>query len=111
MKRIVASFAVTYAFFFSLGSICLLNLAGIMLASAIDGGVINEYPRFIPFCYLIGFVALIALVVCFILNKKHALNLRFTGKVWAIELISAFAASIPMMALWDLLFDFLQKTF
>ena len=109
MKRIASIFAAAYALFFSLGLTCLLNLAGIIFASAIDGGVIDEYPRFVPFCYVIGLLSLISLAVCFVLNKKLALKLGFTGKVWAIELICAFAASIPMVALWDMLFGFLQK--
>lgn len=111
MKRTVSIFVAIYALFFSLGLTCLLNLAGIMLASTIDGGVIDEYPRFLSFCYVIGLLALIALVVCFVLNKKYASRSGFTGKVWAIQFICAFAVSIPMVALWDILFNFLQKAF
>ena len=111
MKKIVPAFAAAYALFFSLGLTCLLNLAGMMFASAIDTGVVDEYPRFIPFCCVIGFLALVALVVCFVLNKKIASKSVFTGKAWAIQFICAFAASIPMVALWDILFNFLQKAF
>ena len=109
MKRIASIFAAAYALFLSLGWTCLLNLAGIIFASAIDGGVIDEYPRFIPFCYAIGIFALISLVACFALNIKSASKSGFTRKSWAIEFICAFAASIPMAALWDMLFDLLQK--
>ena len=54
MKRTVSIFAAAYALFLSLGLTCLLNLAGIIFASAIDGGMIYEYPRFVSFCYIIG---------------------------------------------------------
>ena len=109
MKRIASIFAAAYALFLSLGLTCLLNLVGIIFASAIDGGVIDEYPRFIPFCYIIGVLSLISIVVCFVLNIKSASKSGFTGKVWAIEFICAFAASFPMAALWEMLFGFLQK--
>ena len=109
MKRTASIFAAAYALFLSLGWTCLLNLAGIIFASAIDGGVIDEYPRFVSFCYAIGSFALISIVVCFVLNIKSASKSGFTRKSWAIEFICAFAASFPMAALWEMLFGFLQK--
>ena len=109
MKRTVSIFAAAYALLFSLGLTCLFNLAGIIFASAIDGDVIYEYPRFIPFCYVVGLFSLISLVACFVLNKKIESKPDLTGKAWTIRLICAFAASIPMAALWDMLFSFLQK--
>ena len=109
MKRTVSIFAAAYALFLSLGLTCLLNLVGIIFASAIDGGIIYEYPRFVSFCYIIGVLSLISIVICFVLNIKSASKSGFTGKVWAIEFTCAFAASFPMAALWDMLFGVLQK--
>ena len=105
-------FAVTYAIFFSLGITCLLNLFGIAVAFGIDGKrVIEQYPRYIPFCLVVGFMSLIALFVIFMLNRKLSKKVAFSKKTWILEFLSAFVFSIPMVSLWIQLFAFLHKAF
>ena len=112
-KALVASlFAVIYAIFFSLGITCLVNLFGLAVAFGIDGKrVIAQYPRYIPFCLIVGFMSLIALFVIFVLNRKLSKKVTFSKKIWVLEFLCAFVFSIPMVPLWIQLFAFLQKAF
>ena len=112
MKKILLAlaFAVAYATFLSLGLECLLNLFGISMGIALDGSsAAKQYPRFIPFCLIVGFLALAALVGIFILNFKASDKYEFTKKIWVPQMIIAFFVSIPMIKPWEMLFDFLQK--
>lgn len=105
-------FTALYACSFSLGMTCLLQLLGVALGVAIDGSaVIRQYPRLIPFCFIVGFVCLTALIALAFLNAKFSKKLNYTKAVWIIQFICAFAASIPMIMLWERLFEFLQKVF
>ena len=113
MKKILLSiaFALSYAAFLSLGLECLLNLLGISMGIALDGSsVVKQYPRFIPFCLIVGFLALAALIGIFILNFKASEKYEFTKKIWWAQMIISVAISIPMIKPWEMLFDFLQKT-
>ena len=105
-------FTAAYACFFSLGTACLWQLFGVALGVAIDGrAVIRQYPRMIPFCLIVGLVCLTALIVLAFLNAKFSKRLDYTARVWIIQFICAFAASIPMIMLWERVFEFLQKVF
>ena len=105
-------FTALYACSFSLGMACLLQLLGVALGVALDGrAVIRQYPRLIPFCFIVGIVCLIALAVLAFLNAKFSKRLDYTARVWIIQFVCAFAASIPMIMLWERLFEFLQKVF
>ena len=105
-------FILAGATFLSLGIECLLNLLGLAMAISLDGpAVTKQYPRWIPFCILLGIVALLGLIVMLILNIKVFEKFRFTKSVWVFESVFAFVLSIPMIKLWEMLFDFLQKTF
>jgi len=42
-----------------------------------------------------------------IASEKNELDKR----LWTAELILAFVISLPMIKPWEMLFDFLQKTF
>lgn len=112
-KALLASlFAVMYAIFFSLGITCLWDLFCIAVAFGIDGKrVIAQYPRYIPFCLVVGFMSLIALFVIFMLNRKLSKKVTFSKKIWILEFLCAFVFSIPMAPLWIQLFAFLQKAF
>ena len=114
MKKVlfVSTFTVAYATFLSIGLECLLQLAGISMAIALDGrAVTKQYPRFIPFCAVVGLFSLAALVVTFIINFKVSEKINITKKLWCIQIISAILISPPMAMLWRTLFEFLQKTF
>ena len=93
---------------FSLGIECLLNLLSLSMAISLDSVV--KYPRFIPFCIVLGIVALLGLIAMLILNIKVSEKLGFTKTIWIFEYVIALVLSLPMIKLWEMLFDFLQKS-
>ena len=114
MKKyfLALTFVIAYATFLSIGLECLLNLLGFSMAISLDGPpVTKQYPRFIPFCSIVGIFALASIIVTFILNLKAFEKLGFTKKIWWMEIVIAFVISIPMIKPWEMLFEFLQKTF
>ena len=92
---------------FSLGIECLLNLLSLSMAISLDSVV--KYPKFIPFCIVLGIVALLGLVAMLVLNIKISEKLNFTKTIWIFEYVFVLALSLPMIKLWEMLFDFLQK--
>ena len=98
--------------FLSLGMECLLILLSLSMASSLAGtSVTEQYPRFIPFCVVLGIVALIGLIAVLVINIKASEKLNFTKTIWIFECILVFVLSLPVMKLWETLLDFLQKTF
>ena len=105
-------FTLLYAGFFSVGAKCLLDLLGCVMAMSLDGkSVAEQYPRYIPFCLVVGLLSLGALVLLAALNIKFRKKLKYNQTVWIIQFVCAFVISIPMIKVWELLFDFLQETF
>ena len=105
-------FAIAYAIFLSLGLECLLNLLGLSMAIALDGAAVTkQYPRFIPFCMIVGLVALVLLIATFVLNLKMSEKYGLTKKIWWIQSIFSLVISFSMVKVWELLFEFLQRTF
>ena len=92
---------------FSLGIECLLHLLSLSMAISLDS--VAKYPRFIPFCIVLGIVALLGFVVMFVLNIKASEKLSFTKTIWIFEYTLALVLSIPMIKIWEMLFEFLQK--
>ena len=81
MKKYFLAFAfpVAYATFLSIGFECMLNLLGMSVALSLDGPpVTKQYPRFIPFCSIVGIFALASIIVTFILNVRF--RFRLGGK-------------------------------
>lgn len=114
MKKILlaSAFIIAYAIFLSLGMECLLCLLGAAMAISLDSASVTaQYPRFIPFCIIVGILALVALVAIFVINIKASDRFGFTKKLWWAQMIIAVVISVPMIKLWETLFDFLQKTF
>ena len=103
----VILFVLVTAASLSLGIECLLNLLSISMAISLDSVV--KYPRFIPFCIVLGIVALLGLIVMFVLNIKASEKLNFTKSIWIFEYTLALVLSIPMIKIWQMLFEFLQK--
>ena len=93
---------------FSLGIECLLHLLSLSMAISLDS--VAKYPRFIPFCIVLGIVALLGFVVMFVLNIKASEKLNFTKTIWIFEYTLALVLSIPMIKIWEMLFEFLQKS-
>ena len=82
------------------------------MAISLDGAAVTkQYPRFIPFCIIVGILALVALVAVFVMNLKASDKFGFTKRHWWAQMIIAVLVSVPMIKLWETLFDFLQKTF
>ena len=112
-KTLVAlSFTAVYAVFLSLGFMCLLKLFGIYIAAMMfEISILGEYPRLIPFCVIVGFIALISLIALFVLNLKVAEKLEFSKGIWWIEMASATILSLLLVIPWGMLFEYLQKFF
>ena len=105
-------FTTVYAIFLSVGFTCLLNLLGCAMAISLDGNsVTGQYPRFIPFCLAVGIISLISLGLVWYLNFKLSEKMNYTNRKWTIQWICSVAVSFPMIKIWEMLFDFLQKTF
>ena len=103
----VILFVLANAAFFSLGIECLLNLLSLSMAISLDSVV--KYPKFIPFCIVLGIVALLGLVAMLVLNIKISEKLNLTKTIWIFEYALALVLSIPMIKIWETLFEFLQK--
>ena len=95
------------AAFLSLGMECLLNLLGLAMAISLDSS--PQYPRFIPLGIVCGIVALLGLIAMLILNIKLSEKLEYTKSVWIFEYIVTLILSVPIIKLWEMLFEFLQK--
>ena len=104
----VILFVLANAASLSLGIECLLNLLSLSMAISLDS--VEKYPRFIPFCLTLGIVALLGLVAMLILNIKISEKLNFTKTIWIFEYALALVLSIPMIKIWETLFEFLQKS-
>ena len=104
-------FSLAYSIFLSLGLTCLLRLFGMALALSLDGGIFSSYPRFIPFCIVLAFLCIIAIIFIVIFNVKVSEKLNYTKFVWCVQFISSFIIAFFTMRAWEIFFDYLQKTF
>ena len=105
-------FVIAYATFLSIGLECLLNLLGLSMAIALDGGAVTkQYPRFIPFCIAVGLFALLVLGLLAFFNIKHSEKLGYTKRLWIFQLVSVFVLSIPATEIWRMIFELLHKVF
>ena len=107
---IVALFATVYALLVGLGFECALNLLSLSFSVSIDSGTTTAYPRFTPFCKAVGFSSLVALVGAVVLNIKLSDRLEYTDNMWKIQTALAVVLTLPMVKLWELLFEYLQRT-
>lgn len=107
--RIIAFpiFTTLYALFLGFGLACLLRLLSVSVALSLDADIV----RSIPFYFVVGLFALIALIGIVILNIKCSEKLKYTEVFWIIQSICAFALSLPVAANCDELFVFLQEVF
>ena len=108
----ISLFALANAVFLGLGMECLLQLTGIAFAVSLDGKAVTaQYPRFVPFCCAVGFIALLGVIAIATANIKLAEKLNFSKKSIWLQYVCSFILSLPMIKLFEMLFDFLQKTF
>ena len=91
----------------SLGAVCFLNVAAITLTPF---GSTGSYPRFVPFCVIMGILAFVGWVLLTICNARHLLN-HDTYLRWKITLEVALTLLLTPagMWLWENLFSWLQR--
>ena len=95
------------ATFLGLGMACLLHLFGIVLGMSLDST--PRYPRFVPFCLFVGVAALLGLVLVFLWSAKNEERLELTKRIWLALYIGAVLLSLPMLGVWERVFDLLQE--
>ncbi|MBE6569046.1 MAG: hypothetical protein E7658_02360 [Ruminococcaceae bacterium] len=114
MKRtvLVIAFTLFYALSVSFGCICLLQILGIGLALSLDGGsVLLQYPRFLPFCAVTAILDFAVFCILVVLHTKAAAKFAFTKTICCLQIVSAVILALPLMELWDLVFDRLHIIF
>lgn len=96
-----------HAALISLGAVCFLNVAAIVLTPF---GSTGSYPRFLPFCVIVGILAFAAWVVLSIRNARHLLNhdTHLRRKI-ALEVVLTLILTLPGMWLWENLLSWLQR--
>ena len=112
MKKITNSiplilYTLGHAAVISLGAVCFLNVAAITLSPF---GSTGSYPRFLPFCVIVGLTALLVWMYLIFCNARHLLN-HDTHLRWkiALEVALTLLLTIPGMWLWDKFFTWLQR--
>lgn len=109
---IASAFSIAYALVIGLGLLCLIHLLGGILVAAYFGeSFLKEYPRFAPFCLIVGLLALVALILLFCLNLKVSKKVLFTKMTWFILVICSLILSLPIMELWAMFFEYLRDVF
>ena len=109
-KAISFAFTVAYATFLSLGLTCFINMLVLALVAAAFGSrVFLEYPRFVPFCLITGFLSLLALIATFVLNLKVAKKIEFRKKTRWLRIIGPILLSIPFTVFWAILIAVLEN--
>ena len=114
MKIALASgFTLSYATFLSLGFECLLVFMGACMGIALDSnkGLLERYPNLIPFCVVVGTLALLIIIGLLALNMFASAKLDFSAAIWSMEVICACVISIPMIKIWEIVFEYLRMNF
>ena len=102
-----------YAILFSIGFECMISFTGLIGAVTLDThlSAVQQYPRFTVFCVVVGLVALVSTICLLIFNYNISEKFNYTKAVWRVQFILAFIISIPMIPLWEMLFEFLRITY
>ena len=100
-------YSLGHAAVISLGAVCFLNVAAIVLTPF---GSTGSYPRFLPFCVIVGLLAFVGWALLTFRNARYFLN-HDTHLRWkiALEITLTLILTIPGMWLWDNLFSWLQR--
>lgn len=103
----VIMFTLGHAALISLGAVCFLNVAAIVLTPF---GSTGSYPRFLPFCVLAGMAAFVLFILLLTLNARYFLN-HDTHLRWkiALEVALTLLLTLPGMWLWENLLGWLQR--
>lgn len=109
---VIAAFTIGYAALLSIGMVCLWNLFLIALATMMfSEPTFKEYPRFIPFCYIVGLFALGGLVLLFLLDGKATEKFSFVKRICWSKFGVIIGLTVPLFMLWSALFRYLQRIF
>ena len=103
----IIMFTFGHAALISLGATCALNAVGIVFTPF---GSTGSYPRFLPFCVIVGLLAFVGWALLTFRNARYFLN-HDTHLRWkiALEVALTLLLTIPGMWLWDNLFHWLQQ--
>ena len=112
MKKITNSiplilYTLGHAALISLGAVCFLNVAAIILSPF---GSTGSYPRFVPFCVITGILTFAAWVLLTFCNARYLLN-HDTYLRWKItlEVVLTLFFTLPGMWLWENILTWLQR--
>jgi hypothetical protein len=110
MKKLctVTALILINAVLLSLTVECLLNLFSFSMAISIDTA--PEAPTSLPLILALTAVALLLLVGAFLARLKLSDRFRFTEKSLYLQYALAFLLSVPLIKLWEMLFDLLKIT-
>ena len=103
--------AVVFALFLSLGVECALNLLSFSFSVSPDSGIGASYPRFTLFCRIAGVFSLVAMAGLAFGNVKMSEKLDFGSNIWKLQIAVSVVLSLPMIKMWEMVIDFLRKTF
>lgn len=100
-------FVLGHAVLISLGAACALNAVGIVFTPF---GSTGSYPRFLPFCVIVGLLAFVGWALLTFRNARYFLN-HDTHLRWkiALEVALTLLLTLPGMWLWENLLGWLQK--
>ena len=100
-------YSLGHAAVISLGAACALNAVGIVFSPF---GSTGSYPRFLPFCVIVGLTALFAWMYLLFRNTRHLLN-HDTHLRWkiALEVALTLLLTLPGLWLWENLLSWLQR--
>ena len=103
----IIMFTLGHAALISLGAVCFLNVAAIVLTPF---GSTGSYPRFLPFCVIVGLTALLVWMYLIFRNARHLLNhdAHLRWKI-ALEVALTLLLTLPGMWLWENLLSWLQR--
>ena len=103
----IIMFTFGHAALISLGAVCFLNVAVIVLTPF---GSTGSYPRYLPFCVLAGMAAFVLFILLLTLNARYFLN-HDTHLRWkiALEVALTLLLTLPGMWLWENLLTWLQR--
>lgn len=107
---LVSGFTLLYACFLSLGLECFLVLLEEYLARCFFGGkpMLEEYPRLVPFCLIVGLVALLSIFILIGLNIFATIKLKIPQTLWIVEVICSLLLSLPMLWFWHRIIEYLR---
>ena len=94
-------FIAAFAIFLSLGIECLL----LFLSKAMALFDSSAFSWLELFFLIVGLLSLIAVIATIIIDFKVSERLGFTKKIWWMQITVGIVASIPMVKLWETLFD------